>query len=309
MTAQNSSVSSGSTPLEVMRALRPMVARHLDDEPSEGQRFSGRAVRLGGDALGPADGRLDDETRTRLSVLWEIKATRSRALWCHLAADDPWRLWLDRWDQCQRAHRDTLQRVLGEGWAGPRKPTVQALPRRDLGLTVLAHIAFEEQLAHELAATMVDLVPASEVVALRMMCADDRRHAWFFGEVCGAAFELAPDAAAGAVAAALRRYVERRAVAPRRLDVLRTVRLQDEGWHQQRVVLPLLDQWNVLERSDLGPAGERARTTVSELIGLLDGKARAAHAARESRRDRESLRRERETAFLARMGIVPEMAL
>ncbi|MDG3010028.1 hypothetical protein G4X40_07685 [Rhodococcus sp. D2-41] len=300
-------MSSAPTDLAVMRALRRTVACHLDGELADRQQsaYSAAGCEV---PEGEVDG-LDADLRAGLSMLLEIKAIRPDALRGRGSVDDPWRRWLERWDERRQEHRETLRRMLGDVPAA-RRPAARAPIRRDRVLAVLAGFAFDGQLAYELGAALVDWVPQSEVVALRMMCADDRRYARFFRDMCAEAFELAPDTTARAVAVALQRYLELRVTSRGRSDVgLLEGVPRDEHWHHQRIVLPVLGQWRVLERNDLGSAGARARVTVAGLVEGFDEKLRAERAAVEARRDREALRREREVAFLARMGIVPEMAL
>jgi acyl-[acyl-carrier-protein] desaturase len=124
---------------------------------------------------------------------------------------------------------------------------------------------------------------------LQRIAADENLHMLMYRNVMSAAFELNPDASMMAVLDMVENFqmpgneVEgftRRSVA------IALAGIYDLRIHHDEVLSPVLRAWNVFDRTDFGPEGEKARDQLAQFMAGLDAAAtqfedkRAEKAAR-----------------------------
>lgn len=191
-----------------------------------------------------------------------------------------WFKWVGRWTAEENRHaiviRDyltttravdpvELERLrMAHMTAGMAKPSMHVLD-------ILVEAAFDEATAairHRNTAAL-DENPTVTAIAERI-ARDDELQAVFFGNLVEAAFRIAPDQAARAVAGRMAGY----AVPSVRLADGRdaATALAETGVYDHRqaptlVFAPLVKQWNLLDRDDLSAEGEQSRAEVLTLLG------------------------------------------
>jgi acyl-[acyl-carrier-protein] desaturase len=62
----------------------------------------------------------------------------------------------------------------------------------------------------------------------------------------------------------------------------------DARQHLDDVLLPILRQWNIFDRTDFGPAGEAKREELAEFLAELEAQASKFEQMRDARRARQS---------------------
>jgi acyl-[acyl-carrier-protein] desaturase len=117
--------------------------------------------------------------------------------------------------------------------------------------------------------------PLAEKLLARIST-DENLHMVFYRNLCAAAFDFAPDATMQAVRDEIVGFTMPGAGMPdfvRNSVIIAKAGIYDLRLHYDEVVAPILKFWRVFERTDLGPAGERAREELSEFLSVLDGQA------------------------------------
>ncbi|MFJ4651380.1 acyl-ACP desaturase [Nocardia sp. NPDC088792] len=107
---------------------------------------------------------------------------------------------------------------------------------------------------------------------LQRIAADENLHMIFYRNMCGAALDLSPDQAIGAIYDIIRTFQMPGAGMPnfRRHGVLMAKHgIYDLRQHLEEVILPVLKKWNIFERTDFGPRGDQSRNELGEFIEKL----------------------------------------
>ncbi|MFE3755049.1 acyl-ACP desaturase [Nocardia tengchongensis] len=129
---------------------------------------------------------------------------------------------------------------------------------------------------------------------LQRIAADENLHMIFYRDMCGAALDLSPDQAMDAIANVVLAFQMPGMGMPnfRRNGVLMAKHgIYDLRQHLEEVLVPNLKKWNIFERTDFGPAGERRRNEVGEYLDKLEKdvvrfeEQRDKALARDARRD------------------------
>ncbi len=105
---------------------------------------------------------------------------------------------------------------------------------------------------------------------LQRIAADENLHMIFYRNICGAGMDLSPDQTLRAVTDIVTNFQMPGAGMPnfRRHGVLMAKHgIYDLRQHLDEVVMPVLRKWNVFDRTDFGPEGEKTR---EELVAFLD---------------------------------------
>jgi acyl-[acyl-carrier protein] desaturase len=253
---------------------------------SEGRDFDGI---LGGEAWEPGQSKLSDVARTSLivnlltednlpSYHFEI-ATR-------FGRDGAWGTWVHRWTAEEGRHGIAIRDYL----LATRAVDPVALERARMihmqgGFTsehmgVLAgigYVSFQElatRVAHRNTGRISDDPICDQLLA--RVAADENLHMLFYRNLLGAAFELAPDDTMKAILQVVTGFqmpghtidgFQRKSVQ------IALAGIYDLRIHHDEVVMPIIRQLRVLERTGLSAEGERAR---EELVAFLDGLDQAA---------------------------------
>ncbi|MEV0766365.1 acyl-ACP desaturase [Nocardia sp. NPDC050435] len=190
----------------------------------------------------------------------------------------PWWRWVGRWTAEENRHEIMLRNYLMVTRAvdpielerlrmahmtnGFRRPALHLLD-------VLANCAFEEAASAVRHRNIAALQENPMVTAMaERIAVDDELQAAFFAHLVGAAFEHAPDQAMRAIADRVAGFAVPSVALPdgRSSDeVLAEAGIYDPAREPELVFGPLLRQWNVFDRSDLGEAGEQARAELAHL--------------------------------------------
>ena len=129
---------------------------------------------------------------------------------------------------------------------------------------------------------------------LARIAADENLHMVFYRNLLGAAFELDPDQTMRAVDRRGRRASRCPATAStgfgRKAVQIAMAGIYDLRIHHDEVLMPVLRQLGVLERTDLGADGEKAREELVEFLDGLDTHATRFVERREARRARRRRR-------------------
>jgi len=299
--------------LRLLTDLEPVVAgeldRHLsvakDWHPheyvpwSEGRTFDGV---LGGQAWSPSDSAVPDAARTALVV--NLLTEDNLPSYHHEIAtlfgrDGAWGTWVNRWTAEEGRHgaaiRDylTVARVVD-----PRALEEDRMAQMSVGFSSghpgaihgLAYVSFQElatRIAHRnTGAASQD--PVCEQLLTRIAL-DENLHMLFYRNLLDAAFTLQPDTTMAAVTSVVENFQMPGAGMPgfqRRSALIALSGIYDLRQHHDQVLIPVLRQWKVFERTDLGPAGEKSRDELAAFLAELDAAASRfdeRRAAREAR--------------------------
>ncbi|HLS76396.1 MAG TPA: acyl-ACP desaturase [Nocardia sp.] len=190
----------------------------------------------------------------------------------------PWWRWVGRWTAEENRHEILIRNYLMVTRAvdpvelerARMRHMTDGFRREPLHLLdVLANAAFEETasaLRHRNTAALNEN-PQVTAIAERI-AADDALQAEFFAAVVSAAFDRVPDQTMRAIADRVAGFSVPTVELPdgRSSDtVLAEAGIYDPAAEGEKVFGPLLRQWNVFGRSDLGPEGEAARAELEYL--------------------------------------------
>ncbi|WP_040837891.1 acyl-ACP desaturase [Nocardia brevicatena] len=241
---------------------------------------------LGGIDWEPEQSELSEVAKLALTVsvlIADNLPSYHRELGKHLRTG-PWWRWVGRWTAEENRHAILIRNYLmvtravdpvelerlrmAEMTAGFRRKPLHLLD-------ILAAAALEETAAairHRNTAALREnplVTSISERIA-----ADDELQARFFAELIGAAFEQAPDQAMRAVADRIAAFRVPSFTLPdgRSTDqALAEAGIYDPAKQGELVFTPLLTEWNVFTRTDLGEAGEAARAELVSHCAASDG--------------------------------------
>jgi acyl-[acyl-carrier-protein] desaturase len=320
MTATASTIPSGAdgASIRLLHELEPVVEtnleRHLsvakpwqphDYVPwSEGRDFAF----LGGTDWDPAESRLDPVAKTAMVVnlLTEDNLpSYHREIATRFSRDGAWGQWVGQWTAEEGRHgialRDYL--VVTRGVDPVRLEELRMLHMTagyDSGdktaLQAVAYVSFQElatRVSHRNTGKSTNCPIAEQLLA--RIALDENLHMIFYRNLVAAAFEIAPDATMSAVRDEVVNFQMPGATMPdylRNSVIIAKAGIYDLRLHHDAVVAPILKFWQVFERTDLGPAGEQARTELAEFMAGLDAQASRFVEQRDKARARAASRAE-----------------
>ncbi|MET7297577.1 MULTISPECIES: acyl-ACP desaturase [Embleya] len=251
---------------------------------SAGRDFDGV---LGGEAWTPEESGLTDVGRIALtlnlltednlpSYHYEIAAMFGR--------DGAWGTWVHRWTAEEGRHgiaiRDYLMAARAVDPVALERSRMEHMEagyqgdHMDNPLHVIAYVTFQElatRVSHRNSGRTCGDPIAEQLLA--KVATDENLHMVFYRNLLKAAFEIAPDQAMRAVTEMVTDFrmpghgisgFERAAA---KLAVGGVYNLPI---HQNDVILPVLRNLKIMERTDLGPEGEKAREELALFLGGLD---------------------------------------
>ncbi|MGW4355272.1 acyl-ACP desaturase [Nocardia sp. NPDC004582] len=262
------------------------LTRHIDAAPewqphdyvpwTDGRNFQA----MGGTDWDPAQSELSEVAKTALTVsvlIADNLPSYHRELGKHLRTG-PWWRWVGRWTAEENRHEILIRNFLMVS----RAVDPVALERMRMAamtasfnrpgmhlLDVLAVSAFEEAAAavrHRNTARLADHIMVASIAD--RLAADDELQAVFFGNLISAALDLAPDQTLRAIADRIADFhvpVIELADGRSSDEVLAAAGIYDRAQEPELVFGPLLEQWKVFTRTDLGEAGEKARAELAHL--------------------------------------------
>ena len=115
----------------------------------------------------------------------------------------------------------------------------------------------------------------------------------FYRNIVAAALEIAPDETMRAIADEVIGFEMPGATMAgfrRNSMIIAKAGIYDLRLHHDDVIMPILRHWNVLDRTDLGEVGERAREELATFLAGLDGQATRFVERRAENRARDAAR-------------------
>ncbi|MFE3225343.1 acyl-ACP desaturase [Nocardia sp. NPDC059228] len=137
----------------------------------------------------------------------------------------------------------------------------------------VAYVTFQElatRVSHRNTGRVCDDPVADRM--LQRIAADENLHMLFYRNMCAAALDLSPDQAMDAITNVVVSFQMPGLGMPnfRRNGVLMAKHgIYDLRQHLDEVLIPNLKQWNIFERTDFGPAGDRRRNELGEFLDKL----------------------------------------
>jgi acyl-[acyl-carrier-protein] desaturase len=159
-------------------------------------------------------------------------------------------------------------------------------------LFAVAYVTFQElatRVSHRNTGRACD-----DPVADRMLgrvAADENLHMLFYRNIMAGALDLTPDQAIKAIHSVLTLFQMPGATMPgfrRNAVLMAKAGIYDLPQHLADVVAPVLRKWNIFERNDFGPEGEKTRNELAAFIGDLTVKVERFERTRERALARES---------------------
>ncbi|GAA2535490.1 acyl-ACP desaturase [Winogradskya humida] len=269
---------------------------------SDGRTFDGL---LGGEPWRDDDSTLPEVARTALIV--NLLTEDNLPSYHHEIAtlfgrDGAWGTWVHRWTAEEGRHgiaiRDylTVSRAVDpvalERARMSHMEAGYANAHDDEILQSVAYVAFQElatRISHRNTGTATNDPIANQLLA--RVAADENLHMVFYRDLLAAAFELAPDQAMRAVTDVVANFEMPGANIEgfgRKALSIALAGIYDLRQHHDDVLAPVLRQWNVWDRTNLGPEGEKAREELATQMRDLNTQATRFDEKREARR----LRRE-----------------
>jgi acyl-[acyl-carrier protein] desaturase len=302
----------------LLTELEPVVAQNLDRHLaaakewfpheyvpwSDGENFDGP---LDGTAWEPGQSKLDETARTSLilnlltednlpSYHYEISALFGR--------DGAWGTWVHRWTAEEGRHgiaiRDYLLTTRAVDPVGLERARMTHMctgydsPNAHSAINSIAYVSFQElatRISHRNTGAY-----SNEPVCERLLAKvanDENLHMVFYRNLLNAAFDLAPDDAMRAVLDVARNFqmpgagVENYA---RKSVKIAMAGIYNLRIHRDEVLMPVLRNVRLFERTDLGPAGECAREELVGLLDVLDGAATRFEEKRDAYLERQAAR-------------------
>jgi acyl-[acyl-carrier-protein] desaturase len=298
--------------VDLLRELEPVVAANLDRHLNAAKEWHphdyvpwsrGRDFAfLGGEDWAPEDSPLDPVAQVAMTVnlLTEDNLpSYHREIATRFGRDDAWGQWVGRWTAEEGRHaiamRDYLVVTRGvDPVALERARMDQMTTGYDSGdktaLQALAYVSFQElatRVSHRNTGRATGCPVAEQLLA--RISTDENLHMVFYRNVMGAAFEIAPDDAMEAVrdeVVGFQMPGAGMADFTRNSVLIAKAGIYDLRLHLDDVLMPVLRYWKVLERTDFGPRGEKAREEVAEELAGLDQRATRFVEQRERARAR-----------------------
>jgi len=250
---------------------------------SEGRDFDGV---LNGEAWEPSQSKLSDVARTSLIVnlLTEDNLpSYHHEIAVRFGRDGAWGTWVHRWTAEEGRHGIAIRDyLLATRAVDPVALERARMTHMETGfateysgvLPSIGYVSFQE-LATRVAHRNTGRISADPVCdqLLSRVAQDENLHMVFYRNLLGAAFDLAPDAAMRAVYDVVRTFqmpgntIENF----RRKSVqIAMAGIYDLRIHHDEVVMPILRQLRVFERTGLSGDGELAREELAAFLADLD---------------------------------------
>ena len=270
---------------------------------SEGRTFDGI---LGGEAWDPSQSKLSDVARTSLIVnlLTEDNLpSYHHEIAVRFGRDGAWGTWVHRWTAEEGRHGIAIRDYL----LATRAVDPVALERARMmhmegGFTSehmgvlpgVAYVSFQElatRVAHRNTGRISDDPVCDQLLA--RVAQDENLHMLFYRNLLGGAFEVAPDEAMRAVYDVVSGFqmpghtidgFQRKSVQ------IAMAGIYDLRIHHDEVVMPILRQLRIFERTGLSAEGERAREELAAFIEGLDQAASKFVERREKTNARKAAR-------------------
>ncbi|MFB4275236.1 MULTISPECIES: acyl-ACP desaturase [unclassified Nonomuraea] len=305
------------TQTELLHELEPVVAGELDRHEkmakewfpheyvpwSEGRDFDGI---YGGEAWQESDSKIPEAARVSLivnlltednlpSYHHEIATTFGR--------DGAWGTWVHRWTAEEDRHGTAIRDYL----TVTRAVDPVALERARMAhmesgfateyntmLQQLAYVSFQE-LATRIAHRNTGRASGDEGCErlLARIAADENLHMLFYRNLLKAAFELDPNQTMRAVTDVVTTFQmpgQGMDGFARKALIIANEGIYDLRLHLDDVLMPVLRQWSVFDKTGLDSEGEKAREELSEFLARTDATAARFVERREERRARAAAR-------------------
>src|SRR5689334_18463730 len=301
----------------VLIELEPVVAQNLDRHLSlakewhphdyvpwsEGRDFAF----LGGEDWAPEQSRLDETAKAAMftNLLTEDNLpSYHREIATRFGRDGAWGTWVGRWTAEENRHgiamRDYLVVTRGVDPVELERARMDYMTSGyDSGdktaLEAVAYVSFQElatRVSHRNTGKVTNDPIADKMLA--RISKDENLHMIFYRNIVAAALEIAPDATMQAIAKEVIGFEMPGATMAgfrRNSMIIAKAGIYDLRLHHDEVIMPVLRAWNVFDRTDLGPDGERARAELAAFLEALDAQAtkfvdrRAEQRARVAARD------------------------
>jgi acyl-[acyl-carrier-protein] desaturase len=256
----------------------------------------------------PSQSRIDDVSKIALIVnlLTEDNLpSYHRALVAGVGRDSAWGTWVDRWTAEENRHgiamRDYLLATRAVDPINLERERMDHMGRgfdhSAIGdmLNTMSYVTFQE-LATRISHRNTGLHskdPGCDRL-LGRIAADENLHMLFYRNVMSASFDLSPDASMEAITKQVTDFqmpgneVEgfvRRSVS------IAMAGIYDLRIHHDEVLAPVLRAWNVWDRNDLSPVGEKSRDELAQFMAALDAAATRFEEKRAARRARAAAAR------------------
>ncbi len=288
------------TQAAVLYELEPVVAQNLDRHLKMAKEWfphdyvpwsRGRDFAfLGGEDWQPEDSPLDPVAKTALTVnlLTEDNLpSYHREIATRFSRDGAWGTWIGQWTAEEGRHsialRDYLVVTRGvDPVALERLRMEHTVAGYDAGersaLSVLAYVSFQElatRVSHRNTGRASGCPLADQLLA--RIATDENLHMVFYRNLMAAALDIAPDDAMVAIRDEVINFampgLGMADFAKNALTIAKAG-IYDLRIHHDDVLVPVLRFWNIFERGDFGPIGERAREELVGFLGMLDERAR-----------------------------------
>jgi acyl-[acyl-carrier-protein] desaturase len=161
-------------------------------------------------------------------------------------------------------------------------------------LQAVAYVSFQElatRVSHRNTGKATGCPLAEQL--LQRVALDENLHMVFYRNLVAAAFDLEPDATMAAVRDEVVGFQMPGSNMPdftRNSVAIAKAGIYDLRLHHDAVVQPVLKFWNVFDRTDLGPEGEKAREELSRFLTGLDAQASRFIEQRDKMRARAQAR-------------------
>ncbi|MED7925006.1 acyl-ACP desaturase [Nonomuraea sp. LP-02] len=305
------------TQTELLHELEPVVAVELDRHEkmakewfpheyipwSEGRDFDGI---YGGEAWQESDSKIPEAARVSLivnlltednlpSYHHEIATTFGR--------DGAWGTWVHRWTAEEDRHGTAIRDYLTVTRAVDPVALERArMHHMEQGFTTeygtmlqqLAYVSFQE-LATRIAHRNTGRASGDEGCErlLARIAADENLHMLFYRNLLKAAFELDPGQTMRAVTDVVTTFQmpgQGMEGFTRKALIIANEGIYDLRLHLDDVLMPVLRQWSVFDKTGLGPEGEAARDELAAFLDRTEATAARFVERREERRARAAAR-------------------
>ncbi len=292
----------------------------------EGQNFAA----LGGTDYDPEQSQLDEVAKASMitNLLTEDNLpSYHRVIADNFSMDSAWGHWVGRWTAEENRHgivmRDYLVVTRGVDPVALEEarmihmtngydPVLVAADRMEdlvneygdideVGLLhSVAYVTFQElatRVSHRNTGKACNDPIADRM--LQRIAADENLHMIFYRNICGAGMDLSPDQTLRAVTDIVTNFQMPGMGMPnfRRHGVLMAKHgIYDLRQHYEEVVMPVLRKWNVFERTDFGPEGEKTREELAAFLEQLDKDATRFEEMRDRALAREAAKREKQAS-------------
>jgi acyl-[acyl-carrier-protein] desaturase len=309
-------MSQTSPHAAVLHELEPVVAENLDRHIAvakewhphdyvpwdEGRNFAF----LGGEDWSPEQSRLDESAKAAMFVnlLTEDNLpSYHREIATRFGRDGASGQWVGRWTAEENRHgvalRDYLVVTRGVDPVALERARMDYMTLGyDSGdktpLEALAYVSFQElatRVSHRNTGRATGDPTADKLLA--RIATDENLHMVFYRNLMAAAFDIDPDLAMQAVTKEVVGFEMPGATMAgfrKNSMLIAKAGIYDLRLHHDDVVSPVLRAWRVFDRTDLGPAGEKAREELAAFLSGLDAQATRFVESRERMRAREAAR-------------------